>query len=100
MVKSAIFSAIEMRYLPNWKNEMAKIDNFGYLAEHRKYKAQLEELLEKNAKKILTSCIIELENYYDEMYNTLLYRIIHLGIKMGMDLQESLREEIYGLLAF
>lgn len=51
MVKSAIFSAIEMCYLPDWRNELTKIDNFGYLAEHRKYKAQLEDFLRKTPKR-------------------------------------------------
>ncbi len=100
MVKSAIFSAIELRYLPNWKDELTQNDDFDFFATAQKEKAKLNDFLNEEGKDTFWRYTIALENYYDQMYHTLLSRIIHLGVKMGMDLQESLDTEFDGLLTF
>ena len=99
MVKSAIFSAIEVNYVSKWLDEIIQEDEFGCFANFNKIDGEFKSFLDEEGKNLLKRYNLALENHLHLAYFSLMPKILHLGIKMGMDLQYYLSEDFLGLLS-
>ncbi len=91
---SSILYIIEDAYFDRWLNKIAKTDE----GNHHKTMLECEKLLKEKVadknKEILNKYICSADCYYEIRLFEMCEKVLHEGIKIGMDIQKIISEQI------
>ena len=81
-------------YFDKWKDEIRKNDTCGLLDTMLKYKEYLQKQFTEEQLKIIHLYTVKIENFYEEMILELSEKLLKISIKMGIDFQKIISEDI------
>ena len=89
---SSILYIIEDAYFDKWYKEIAKADKGNHLETMQKNEKLLQEKITDENKEILNKYIRSADYYYEIRLFEMCEKVLHEGIKIGMDIQKILSE--------
>lgn len=92
MERSKIYDILSRELLPEWKGKVEGDDGCGFASQEKELIEELTAELTDKGKKLLTSYTLAVENRIDYVYYNLKIKILNLGIKIGMELQQAFKE--------
>ena len=92
MIVSDLFGEIYTHLVEYWREKIEKEDRFGYIEKESELKAQLNEKLDDETKKLVNLYGLIIVDKMDNIHYEICNRLFNFCIKAGMDLQKAFNE--------
>lgn len=94
MENSTIYDLLDSGLLLKWKDRIEETEcDSWFFAKAKEAFEELEKELNEQEKGLLKSYSLAIENKLDYIYYNLKIKILHFGIKIGIELEKSFAEE-------
>ena len=93
MESSKIYDLFENNLLYKWLEEFEKEENNVFKKDVEESKRELYEQINEEQKKLVNKLEVTLDWYWEFVYYNVNIRLLNLGIKIGMQLQQAFDEQ-------
>ncbi len=84
-----LFDEVNASLIEYWREKIEKKDDSGYIKRADEVKAQLDEKLDEETKKLANRYGITVENKMEHIYYEICRHLFLFAIKAGMDMQKA-----------
>lgn len=93
MIIPDLFNEVYTNLVDFWRKKIEEADDLGYIERENEVKAQLDEKLDEETKKLATLYGVTVKNSVEHIYYEISCRLFLFSIKSGMDMQKAFDEQ-------